>query len=169
MTWSKQYTIFYDEGNFLKMTEEYFNDFIHILLKSVNNGFIYCSKVNITKFLPLTRGRHRLGQNPVEKGLQSVNYGLRSLLLDQGAIIKKSSGNICSEALPIRDDVWYRESFFIEGLSFIAFNEILEYVILNLLKKIFLAMMIDEKAPESLLPPAELEEYLYGLCRKYSS
>ncbi len=148
---------------------EYRNDFLYIVLKSSSqNRFIYCSGVNITRFLPLTKGRHRLGQNPVEKGLQSVNNEVKSLLISEGASIKTPVGNLCPEIRKDGKDLWYTESFYIKGLDTIEFNKIAWYVVLHLLKKIYLAMMLDEKPPEMPLPPEELQEYLDRLCNKYN-
>lgn len=149
---------------------EYRNDFLYIILKSSQeNQVIYCSGVNITRFLPLTKGRHRLGQNPVEKGLQSVNNEVKSLLLSYGATIKTARGNPCSGIISPRDELWYTESFIINDISYIPVREVVSFAILNLIKKIFLAMMLDERPLENLPSPEELQRYFIDLCRKTSN
>jgi len=156
---------------------EYKNQFLYFVIRpelsdSVDNNFIYCSSVNITRFLPLTKGRHRIGQNPVEKGLQSVNNEVRSLFLAIGAVLKMAKGNLCSDIRKLTEEIWYTESFFIncppETIIF-RMEGVISYAVLNLFKKIFLAMMIDEKVPDVLPSPKELEDYINKILQKYQS
>jgi hypothetical protein len=160
---------------------EYKNRFLYFIVRPIgtdrlsrtNNNFIYCSGVNLTGFLPLTKGRHRLGQNPVEKGLQSVNHEVRSLFLEMGAVLKTAKGNLCPEIKKLQEDVWYNESFFVNFPQTLSINlergfeDIINYAVLNLFKKIFLAMMLNEKVPEILPSPEELENYVDKVMQKY--
>lgn len=150
--------------------EAYKNNYHYFIIRPIDDKIcLYCSGVNISKFLPLTAGRHRLGQNPVEKGLQSVNYGVRSLLISKGATIKSSKGNLCADVINKGDEMWYTESFRIEGCFLELVSDVISYAVLSLLKKIFTALMLDEKIPERLLEPFEMENYLENLCKKYAS
>lgn len=156
---------------------EYKNQFLYFVIRpelsdTVDNNFIYCSGVNITRFLPLTKGRHRLGQNPVEKGLQSVNNEVRSLFVKKGAVLKMAKGNPCSDIRKPTEEIWYTESFFINCPTETIISEIedvIAYAVLNLFKKIFLAMMLDEKVPELLPSPDGLEDYINKILQKYQS
>lgn len=148
---------------------QYKNNYLYFIIRSIDDKVcLYCSGVNISRFFPLTTGRHRLGQNPVEKGLQSVNYGVRALLISRGAIIKSTKENLCADLINKGNDLWYTESFKIEDCYFDMANEAISYAVLGLLKKIFTALMLDEKIPERLPEPSQMEYYLENLCEKYN-
>lgn len=166
------------------MPIEYRNKFLYFIIRpelsysfsEEDKNFIYCSGVNLTRFLPLTKGRHRLGQNPAEKGLQSVNNEVKSLFLKIGAAVRTSGSNLCSDIKKLPQDVWYSESFFVSLPLNVSTNsleldlrDILSYAVLNLFKKIFLAMMIDEQVPEVLPSSSELENYINRVLQKYQS
>jgi hypothetical protein len=57
-------------------TYDYINGFMYFVIrpdKSRGDGtFIYCSGVNLFRFLLITKGRHGLGSNPAMRGLQLV-------------------------------------------------------------------------------------------------
>ncbi len=156
-----------DEKKEVRQDIAYKNKFLYFIIRPVDDkNCLYCSGINISRFLPLTRGRHRLGQNPVEKGLQSVNYGVRAVLISKGAIIKSTKGNSCPDFINKGADLWYTESFNIENCSH-ELADVISYAVLNLLKKIFTALMLDEKLPEGLPESSEVEYYLEDLCEKY--
>ncbi|MFN3740520.1 MAG: hypothetical protein ACK4TF_07610 [Thermodesulfovibrionales bacterium] len=158
-----------DEKEEVRKEIPYKNKYLYFIIRPIDDRIcLYCSGVNISRFLPVTRGRHRLGQNPVEKGLQSVNYGVRSLLISKGSIIKSAKGNLCPDVMNKGDDLWYTESFMIEDCSPELASEVINYAVLSLLKKIFTALMLDEKIPERLTEPFEMENYLENLCKKYT-
>ncbi|MBI5213624.1 MAG: hypothetical protein HY957_09710 [Nitrospirae bacterium] len=46
-------------------------------------------------------------------------------------------------------------------------DEIINYAVVNLLKKIFLACMVEEKMPDDLLNPGELQTFIEAMCSKY--
>lgn len=147
----------------------YENNYLYFIIRPIDDKVcLYCSGVNISRFLPLTTGRHRLGQNPVEKGLQSVNYGVRSLLISKGAIIKSTKGYLCPDLINKGDDLWYTESFKIEDYTLKVASDVISYAVLNLLRKIFTALMLNEKVPERLPDPFEMEGYLEDLCKRYN-
>ncbi|HCL82051.1 MAG TPA: hypothetical protein DHV16_09915 [Nitrospiraceae bacterium] len=131
------------------------------------NALLYCSGVNLQRFLPITKGRHRLGLNPAAKGLQSVNLRVRSLSLSHGATPKSIHGNDCSGIAPAKDDLWYSELFLIENASEPLPDEIINYAVVDLLKKIFLACMLKETMPDKLIEPGELKTFIEDMCVKY--
>ena len=75
---------------------EYKNDYLFFVLtpdtERGRGALIYCSGVNVDRFLPITRGRHRPMSNPAVRGLQLVNLGVRALVLSYGATPKSVRG-----------------------------------------------------------------------------
>ncbi len=151
-------------------TYEYRNDFLYFVVRpdeSRDEGMlIYCSGVNVDRFSPVTKGRHGIGSNPSVRGLQLVNHGVRSLALAQGATPRALRRNDCAGIAPATD-TWYTERLLIENAPRSFPDEMIRYCVLNLLKKIFNASMREVRLPEKLLSPAELQEFLEPLCRKY--
>ncbi|MCL4457498.1 MAG: hypothetical protein M1406_08905 [Nitrospirae bacterium] len=150
----------------------YINDFLYFVIKPAGgdrggNSLLYCSGVNLQRFLPITKGRHRLGLNPAAKGLQSVNLRVRSLALSGGATPRTIHGNDCSGIAPAKDDLWYSELFLIENAPESLPDEIIAYAVVKLLKNIFLACMLEEKLPDKLLAPDELQAFIEEMCVKY--
>ncbi|MBF0327996.1 MAG: hypothetical protein HQL10_02450 [Nitrospirae bacterium] len=153
-----------------KSVFEYKTSFMYFVFKPIGTAeksLIYCSGVNLERFLPITKRRHRLGQNPAAKGLQSVNLGVRSLALERGATLKPFKGKDCASAKPIADDLWYSDTLLIENAVSSLPMELTTYAAINLLKLIFKACMLEEQLPDSLYPPDELESFISGLCVKY--
>ncbi|RMG74181.1 MAG: hypothetical protein D6710_02010 [Nitrospirae bacterium] len=145
----------------------YINRFLYFVLKTREKGeIIYCSGVNVIPFLPITRGRHKAMNNPVIRGLQIVNLDIRDRALKRGARPITIQGDECSGLSPTTD-VWYKEQILIkdapEGFS----EEILEYAVVNLLKKMDKAIMLNAQMPDRLLPAEELEAFLERLCLQY--
>jgi len=148
---------------------EYINDYLYFILSPYlreARAFIYCSGVNFSRFLPLTKGRHRAMANPVIRGLQLVNLEIRSLAISAGARPKAISGDHCSGIVP-RGDGWYREVLLIESATESLLEEIIRYAPVHLLKKIDRAMILGEGMPDTLLPSDELQAFIESLCRKY--
>lgn len=86
---------------------------MYFIIKPLEDGkHIYCSGVNLTKFSPITKGRHRLGQNPAVKGLQTLNNDIRAIIIENGASPETVKNLLCQHVKPINEDLWYTESFF---------------------------------------------------------
>jgi hypothetical protein len=135
--------------------------------KSSQNTLLYCSGVNIDRFLPITRGRHRPMSNPAVRGLQLVNLGVRSIALAHGATPKAVRENNCRDITPPKD-CWSTERLLIENVQESLPEEIIGYCVINLLKKIFNAIYIREEAlPDTLLEQNQLQMLLESLCSKY--
>lgn len=150
---------------------EYINDFLYFVIRrDMSRGkdiYLYCSGVNIDRFHPVTSGRHGIGSNPALRGLQLVNHGVRALALSKGATPKRVRGNDCAGIAPTRDN-WYTEVLGIENAPGSLPGEVIDYAVLNLLKKIFKACMLELQLPDTLPKAGELQELLEGICGKYS-
>lgn len=147
----------------------YQNRFIYIFIKPAGgNNILYCSGVNVLPFLPITKGRHKSMNNPVVRGLQLVNLDIRDMALLKGATPITYNGAGCQGIAPTTD-VWYSEGLLIKDPPEGFGEEILDYAVVNLLKKMDKAIMLNASLPEKLLSPEELESFLEGLCRQYGS
>lgn len=152
------------------MAVRYINDFLYFVIRpDTRKGkdiLIYCSGVNISRFAPITRGRHGIGSSPVMRGLQLVNLGVRDLALSQGAIPRPLRGNECEGIVPTKD-TWYTERLLIENSQEAFPDEMLHYCVMNLLKKIFKASMRELQLPDALPEADELQVFIENQCRKY--
>jgi hypothetical protein len=149
---------------------EYINEFLYFVVrhhKSREKGLLlYCSGVNIVRFLPITKGRHRPMSNPAMRGLQLVNIEVRAMALSHGATPKALRGNECVGIAPTKDS-WYTERLLIENAPESLPDEIITYGPINLLKKINKAILLGAKLPEELLNPDELQMFIENLCNEY--
>ncbi|MEO0274669.1 MAG: hypothetical protein ABIM18_06310 [candidate division WOR-3 bacterium] len=145
---------------------EYVNDFMYFVIRPVDERrHIFCSGVNLTKFAPITKGRHRLGQNPAVKGLQTLNNDIRALIIENKATPETVKNLSCQHVKPLKDDLWYTESFIIHNYSPEIGEKIKKFAPQELIKKMFRAMMINESIPENT-SCTEFEEYLRKLSEK---
>jgi hypothetical protein len=152
------------------MSIRYINDFLYFVIRpDTHKGkdvLIYCSGVNVSRFIPITRGRHGIGSSPVVRGLQLVNLGVRDLALSRGATPRALRGNECEGIVPTKD-TWYTERLLIENAPESFPDEMLDYCVHNLLKKIFKASMREVQLAETLLRADELQLFIETQCRKY--
>mgnify|MGYP001031576614 CR=1 FL=1 len=147
---------------------EFITDFFYISIKPIDNlKHIYCSGVNITKFSPITKGKHRLGQNPAVKGLQNLNNDIRAIIIENKATPETVKNLFCQHVKPIKEDLWYTESFLIHNYSEDLGEKIKKFAPSELLRKMFRAMMINETVPENL-SSQDFQEYLYKISKKFS-
>jgi len=145
---------------------EYINDFMYFVIKPVDGKrHIYCSGVNLTKFLPITKGRHRLGQNPAVKGLQTLNNDIRAMVIENKSTPETIKNLFCQQIKPLKEDLWYTESFLIHNYSNKLGEKIEKFAPIELLRKMFRAMLINESIPENL-SSQDFQEYLYRLAEK---
>lgn len=149
---------------------EYKNDFMCFVLrpdKSRGEGtLLYCSGIDIYRFLPITKGRHRPMSNPATRGLQLVNLGVRALALSHGATPKTIRGDECRGIVPQKNG-WYKEILVIENAPESLPEKIISYCVISLLRKIDRAIMLGAELPDTLLPPDELQVFLEGMCSRY--
>lgn len=153
-----------------KKSYEYINDFLFFQIKPdpgwSAGSYIYCSGADLFRFLPITKGRHGLDSNPAMRGLQLVNIGVRELALSKGAAIKPSRGGCTGIARG--NGGWYSERLLIEKAPASFPEEVINYCVINLVKKIIKACTFPDIAPEMLLQPDELQVFLESLCSKYA-
>jgi len=156
-----------------KQSHKYINDFLYFVIKPYQPGgkgaLVYCSGVNLGRFLPITKGRHGLASNPALRGLQLVNHDVRSLALSSGATPKAIRGNYCAGIAPTTD-MWYTELLLIENANDSFPAEVINYGVINLLKKIIQACMLQGVSlPDTLPKPDELEVFIEDLCHTYAN
>jgi hypothetical protein len=149
---------------------EYINDFMYFAFRPDENRgkgtFIYCSGVDLFRFMPITKGRHRAMSNPVLRGLQLVNLDARAIALSEGATPKAIKGEHCSGIVPPSNG-WYKEMLLIENAPSSLPDKIISHCVVHLLKKTFMAMaMMEIELPDTLLKPDDLQVFIEDLCIK---
>ncbi|MEW6600748.1 MAG: hypothetical protein AB1499_07235 [Nitrospirota bacterium] len=149
---------------------EYINDFLFFILVPVAGSggktYLYCSGINIDRFLPITKGRHRPMSNPAIRGLQLVNLGVRALALEHGATPKTLRENEYVKIIPPKGN-WSSEYILINNVPESLPDKIISYCVIHLLKKIDKAVMLGAQLPEQLLKPEELQLFIEAMCAKY--
>jgi len=142
------------------MHVKYINDFLYFVIRpDTRKGkdvLIYCSGVNVSRFAPITRGRHGIGSSPV----------VRDLALSRGATPRALRENDCEGIVPTKD-TWYTERLLIEDAQKSFPDEMMPYCVNNLLKKIFKASMRELQLPGTLPGADELQVFIETQCRKY--
>jgi len=151
-----------------KSRHEYVNDFLYFVVREETREgkdvLILCSGVNLDKFAPLTRQRYGIGGNPVLSGLQLVKYDICTLAHSRGATPRDIWGYHCDGIAPTRD-AWYSEPLLIEASADLSADEIIEFGVKTLVRKIVFCSQLGLEAPEKVLSPEELQVYLDSLCR----
>ncbi|NOZ26105.1 MAG: hypothetical protein GXO94_08480, partial [Nitrospirae bacterium] len=147
---------------------EYINKALYFVVIPADKRLSYCSGVNIRRFLPITRGRHKAMSNPAVRGLQIVNHEIRSMAIEAGAAPRTTPLMECRGIAPTAD-IWYTESLLIDNPPEGFGERIISHAVITLLKKIDKAIMLKTSMPEHLLPPAQLEEFIEELCRKFGT
>ena len=154
------------------MTHEYINDFLYFTFQPYEGGdkdtLLYCSGVDLDRFYPITKGRHRPMSNPAIRGLQLVNLGVRTLALNAGAKPVSIKGNHCHGIVPPKNG-WYRENLLLENAPDSFPTAATAYSVVELMKKIDMAIVLGEEMPDKLLTPDELQLFLLSLCEKFGS
>ncbi|MBF0506102.1 MAG: hypothetical protein HQL09_04640 [Nitrospirae bacterium] len=152
-----------------KKKYEYINEFLFFVIRPDQSGskgaYIYCSGADLFRFLPITKGRHGLDSNPAMRGLQLVNIGVREMALSHGVTIKPVPGD-CAGIAPTSGG-WYSERLLMENAPESFPEEVINYGVINLVKKIIKACTLTDAAPETRVEPEELQSFLEGLCSKY--
>jgi hypothetical protein len=160
----------------LKTSCEYINDFLICVVKGDESRgvgtsqprgadtLVYCSGVNVTRFLPLTTGKHRLGQNPAIKGLQSSNLEARSFALARGVTPRTVRGGDCALLNPRQDDTWYKELILFDNAPESFPSELAAFSVLNFLRIMLPCCRIYDAPPKELPDAARLQAYLESLC-----
>ena len=148
---------------------EYINDFIYFTVRPDRRGdrdvLIYCSGINLDRFLPMTRGRLGLGSNPILSGLKLVKYDLCTLALSHGATPHDYCGHSDCFGIAPTKEAWYSEALLIENPGNLRPDEIIRFAVGNMVKKIINTSLSDHQVPDLLLKPDELQPHLEILCK----
>lgn len=160
------------DGRETAKSGEYINDFLYFVVREAADrgldAVVYCSGMNITRFTPITKGQHGLSSNPVIRGLQRINHGVRELALSRGGALKSIRGRDCAGIAPT-PETWYTEMLLIEKSHEILPGEIISYSVASFIEKIKgISMVQDFQMPHELPDPGELQVFLESLCNRGS-
>jgi hypothetical protein len=144
----------------------YINDYVYSVIKDEQEGLVYCSGINLTRFLPITAGKHGLASNPALKSLQITNHKVRALALSIGAAPKSRRGKDCIGIAPTTD-TWYTELLIIENAPDTFAKELLEFSIVSLVKRVIKMCLLSIDMPDILIPPDELQTQFESIMKKY--
>jgi len=132
--------------------------------KDGKDVLVYCSGVNLDRFLPLMQGRLGLGSNPITSGLQLVKYELCRLALSKGAVPRDQHGPAKSVGITLSEGAWIVEPLLIENPSGMLPDEIVAFCVDSYLKKVAACSPRKDEAPDSLLTPEDMQARLNTMC-----
>ncbi len=151
---------------------EYINGFLYFVIKpdqdSPNGDLLCYSGVNVERFTPITKGRHKPMANPAIRGLQLIQYDIMTLALKSGTTAKPMHGYIGKVPPPTRE-IWATDCMRIKNAPSSLPEIIINHCVIELLKKIDKACTLEAKLPDTLLNPAELQIFLEAMCDQYES
>jgi len=153
----------------MQRSYEYINDFMYFAFRPDENRgkgtFIYCSGVDLFRFMPITKGQHRPMSNPVLRGLQLVNLDARAMALSKRGNSQSDKRRALLWIVPPSNG-WYKKCVDRNAPDSLP-DEIISHCVVHLLKKTFRAMaMMEIELPHKLLKPDELQVFIEGLCNK---
>ena len=148
---------------------EYINDFIYFTVRPDKRGdkdvLLYCSGINLDRFLPMTKGRLGLGSNPVLSGLKLVKFDLCTLALSRGAIPHDHCGHSDCFGIAPKKGAWYSEALLIENPAGLQPDDIISFAVRSMVKKIVNTSLSDHEVPDLPLKPYDLQAHLEILCK----
>lgn len=151
---------------------EYINDYLYSIIRADKardeKVFIYCSGVSISRFVPLTAGKHGQASNPAFRGLQLTNHDVTSMVLGNKGIVKIIKGDYCSDFVPALD-MCYAESLLLENISESFAQEVVGFSVMTLLKKIMKVCLPNIDLPGELPLPKELQTFIDLLSKQYGN
>lgn len=146
------------------------NDYFYFVVQPWKRGdkevLLYCSGVNIDRFLPMLRGRFGIGSNPITSGLQLVKYDLCSLAISEGATPREYHGSTDCSGITPSEGTWFTEPLLIENAAALTPARIISFCVSGLLKRIITVSLSDYQLPEDLCAPPELQAHLDTICRQ---
>ncbi len=155
-----------------EISRKYINDFLYFVIKPYENrlsGDLICSSgVNVDRFTPITKGRHNPMSNPAIRGLQLIQYDIMALALEDGTTAKRITG-YKGKVQPPTTELWSTESLLIKNTSPSLPDNIINFSVLELIKKIDLASTRGATLPDRLLDPKEMQIFLESLCSQYAT
>lgn len=148
---------------------EYINDFIYFTVRTEKKGekdvLIYCSGINLDRFLPMTQGRLGLGSNPILSGLKLVKYDLCTLALSNGATPHDYCGHSDCFGIAPTKEAWYSEALLIENPGGLQPEEILRFAVGDMVRRIIKTSLSDHEVPDLPLKPYDLQSHLEIICK----
>lgn len=151
---------------------EYKNDLLYIIIRQVPGQgpktYRLCCGIDIMRFDPLCRGKHGICSNPAFKGLQLLRADVSAIALTKGARPKKGDDGACMLISP-RGEGWYRESLMLEDVTPKMAREILEFGVMDLVKKVLTVCAPGAPLPKKLPTPPALQKYIESLVQKTGS
>ncbi|MBI5639156.1 MAG: hypothetical protein HZA17_01900 [Nitrospirae bacterium] len=148
---------------------EYINDYIYFTVRADKREgkdvLIYCSGINLDRFLPMTTGRLGLGSNPVLSGLKLVKYELCTLAISKDATPRDHCGHSDCFGIAPTKEAWYSEALLIENPGSLRPDEIIDFSVKGMVKRIVNTSLSDHEVPGLPLEPYELQEHLDILCK----
>lgn len=144
----------------------YQNDFLSIVIVPAagreGDAFLFCASINLTRFLPLSRGIHGICSNPAFKGLQLLKADVSAFARERGVVTLPGDDAACYASVP-HGDGWYHESLVIEKASPIFAADLLKFSVTSLIHKVLSVCLSEIKLPESFLSPRGLQKYLESI------
>lgn len=148
---------------------EYINDFIYFTVRTGRRGdkdvLIYCSGINLDRFLPMTKGRLGLGSNPILSGLKLVKYDLCTMAISNGATPHDHCRHSDCFGIAPTNEAWYSEALLIENPGNLQPAEIIRFAVRGMLSRIINTSLSDHKVPDLPLKPYDLQAHLEILCK----
>jgi hypothetical protein len=145
---------------------EYTNEFLYIILRQAPEegprAYLYCSGINISRFDPICWGKAGICSNPAFRGLQLLRADVTGFSLKLGVKPKYAEHLPCVPISP-KGDGWYRENILIDNASPKAVRQILEFSVMDLMKRVLAVCAPDAKLPKKLPTPSAMRDYLESL------
>jgi len=146
---------------------EYINKFMYFIVSDAEGGWLYCSGVSMSQFLPITKGRHGLASNPAMRGLQLGDLHLRRQMHEMGAKTDNIKGNPCDRIVP-KDGDWYRQLLSVENASKELVREVIAEAPEQLVANVFHACLVrDFELAKGPVSAEEMEAFLSTVCEAY--
>jgi hypothetical protein len=154
-----------------QILSKYINDFLYFVItpdqESANGDIICSSGVNVDRFSPITKGRHKPMQNPAIRGLQLLQYDIMALALEHGTVARPKRG-YREKGVPPTEELWVSECTIIKNPPASFPDELINRCVIELLNKINQSSSRGATIPDTLPGSDELQQFLEALCDEYS-
>lgn len=151
---------------------EYKNDYLYLIIRQApEHGprtYLLCCGIDIMRFDPLCRGTHGICSNPAFKGLQLMRADISAIALKKGAASRKTGYDACMLMAP-RGEGWYRDTMLLDNVTPKMAREILEFGVMDLVKKVLTVCAPGAPLPKKLPTPPALQKYIESLVQKIGS
>lgn len=144
----------------------YQNEFLSIVIVPASGremgAILFCASINLTRFLPLSRGIHGICSNPAFKGLQLLKADVSDFARERGIVTLPGDDRTCAPSVP-HGDGWYHESLIIKNTPPGFAAELLEFSAATLVKKVLSVCKPEINLPAPLPNADELQKYIESL------